>query len=121
MSTLVLTGNDVQKVLNGFRAKDLVEMSRDLFQLVSRKEGIETPQRNVIDTGSQVSLFMPSLISTGSNEGMAIKIVSVPKAGSAGIGATTLVIDPESGLVKGVVNARKLTAIRTAAGTVSLP
>jgi len=114
MATRVLTGTDVQKVVDEFSAEELVEMTSELFQLVSLKNGITTPHRLSIDTGPQVSLFMPSLVQSTS---LAIKIVSVPKTGSAGIGATTLVIDQGSGQVKGIVNARKLTALRTAAGS----
>jgi ornithine cyclodeaminase/alanine dehydrogenase-like protein (mu-crystallin family) len=113
MSTRVLTGADVQKVVDEFRSEDLIEMTSNLFQLVSSKKGIVTPHRLSIDTGPQTSLFMPSLVQS---TGLAIKIVSVPKEGAAGIGATTLVIDQKNGQVKGIVNARKLTALRTAAG-----
>jgi len=114
MATRVLTGSDVQRVVDELQPDKLIKMTRDLFQTVSSRKGITTPHRLSIDTGSQVSLFMPSLVES---TGMAIKIVSVPKRGTAGIGATTLVIDPESGSVKGIVNARKLTALRTAAGS----
>jgi len=48
----------------------------------------------------------------------AIKVVSVPKqSGIYGLPATTLVLDEVTGGVKAVVNARKLTALRNAAGT----
>jgi len=114
MSTRVLTGSDVQKVVAEFDTKDLVEMTSSLFQLVSSRRGITTPHRLSIDTGGQVSLFMPSWIESA---GIAVKVVSVPKEGTSGIAATTLVIDQKTGQVKGIINARKLTALRTAAGS----
>lgn len=57
-------------------------------------------------------LFMPARV----NATTTIKIVSVPKAGAEGLPATTLVMDEKTGRVVGVVNARKLTAVRNAAG-----
>lgn len=50
------------------------------------------------------------------NHRTAIKIVSVPTAGGDGLPGTTLVMDEETGHVRAVVNARKLTALRNAAG-----
>jgi ornithine cyclodeaminase len=116
MSTRVLTGSDVQKVVDELDVQDLIDMTSSLFQLVSSRKGITTPHRLSIDTGSQVSLFMPSWVES---TGVAVKVVSVPKEGTSGIAATTLVIDQNSGQVKGIINARKLTALRTAAGEVT--
>ena len=60
-------------------------------------------------------LFMPSRAADAG--GTAIKIVSVPSGGGAeGLPATTLVMDETTGRVRGVVNARKLTALRNACG-----
>jgi ornithine cyclodeaminase len=57
-------------------------------------------------------LFMPARV-PGTT---AIKIVSVPKGGSDGLPGTTLVLDEVSGKVRAVINARRLTAVRNAAG-----
>ena len=50
--------------------------------------------------------------------GTTIKVVSVPllSGDTRGIPASTLVIDEKTGATKALVNARSLTAIRTAAG-----
>ena len=50
--------------------------------------------------------------------GTTIKVVSVPllPGDTRGIPASTLVIDEKTGATKALVNARSLTAIRTAAG-----
>lgn len=57
-------------------------------------------------------LFMPGRV----NHQTAIKIVSVPKQGGDGLPATTLVMDEKNGNVLAVINARRLTALRNAAG-----
>ncbi|KAF9581915.1 hypothetical protein BGW38_000898 [Lunasporangiospora selenospora] len=59
--------------------------------------------------------FMPSRIDTLTS---AIKIVSIPVTDSKnGLPGVTVVMDNDSGEPKGLVNARLLTAIRTAAGS----
>jgi len=74
--------------------------------------GIQLPLRHVLQSPEQSMLFMPGRV----NSKTAIKIVSVPKAGSEGLPGTTLVMDEKSGRVRAVINARKLTALRNAAG-----
>ncbi|KAH9165874.1 hypothetical protein EDB89DRAFT_2007259 [Lactarius sanguifluus] len=62
-------------------------------------------------------LFMPARIA---DIGTTIKVVSVPllSGDTRGIPASTLVLDEKSGATKALVNARALTALRTAAGSV---
>lgn len=57
-------------------------------------------------------LFMPGRVDSKT----AIKIVSVPTSGGEGLPGTTLIMDEVSGRVRAVVNARRLTAQRNAAG-----
>lgn len=78
------------------------------------------PHRTVVSTPSHSVLFMPSRLSPF---GTAIKVVSVPTAQAPlhirerGLPAATMVIDEDTGEVKAIVNARRLTALRNAAGT----
>jgi ornithine cyclodeaminase/alanine dehydrogenase-like protein (mu-crystallin family) len=60
-------------------------------------------------------LFMPARNADAG--GTACKIVSVPTAGGEdGLPGSTIIMDEESGKVRAVVNARKLTALRNACG-----
>jgi len=61
---------------------------------------------------------MPSRIESIATGTTTIKVVSVPKsAGDGGLPGTTLVMDERTGGVDAVVNARSLTALRTAAAS----
>lgn len=71
------------------------------------------PHRTSIESHHHTTLFMPSRL----KDCTVVKVVSVPKGGGGGgIPATTLVMDESSGAADVVVNARSLTALRTAAG-----
>ncbi|TFK16536.1 NAD(P)-binding protein, partial [Coprinopsis marcescibilis] len=86
----------------------------------------QTPHRTSITMENHTALFMPARLSiqplpgnpgdqTGSTS---IKIVAVPRSrGQSGLPATTVVLDEHTGAVKAIVNARKLTALRNAAGS----
>ena len=60
-------------------------------------------------------LFMPARIS---DLGTTIKVVSVPllSGDTRGIPGSTLILDEKTGATKAILNARSLTALRTAAG-----
>jgi hypothetical protein len=77
---------------------------------------LQLPLRHVLQSPAQSMLFMPGRV----NAQTAIKIVSVPKASSDGLPGTTLVMDEETGRVRAVINARRLTALRNAAGEFAL-
>ena len=96
-----------------------------------RSDGMASPLRTSISTPYFTALFMPAMID---RFGTSVKVVSVPtgkipyqtgktnargnlKAKNDGLPATTLVLDETSGRVKAIVNARSLTALRTAAGS----
>ena len=111
---LVLSSADVDTLLADVSPDELTQLMGSVFKRVSERSGVDMLHRLSIQTKFHNTLFMPSRVDT---YGTAVKIVSVPTSeGSGGIPATTLVMDETSGGVKAVVNARNLTAIRTAAG-----
>jgi len=111
---LVLSSADVDALVAEISPDELTQLMGAVFRRVSEKSGVDMPHRLSIQTKSHNTLFMPSRVDT---YGTAVKIVSVPTSGgSSGLPGTTLVMDEASGGVKAVVNARNLTAIRTAAG-----
>ena len=111
---LVLSSAEVDSLVADISPDELTKLMGAVFRRISEKSGIDMPHRLSIQTKSHNTLFMPSRVDT---YGTAVKVVSVPTSGgSDGIPATTLVMDETSGSVKAVVNARNLTAIRTAAG-----
>ncbi|KAG8851340.1 hypothetical protein FRB96_009405 [Tulasnella sp. 330] len=129
-STLILSAQDVDKLVKEISPKRLIDLMRTVFQTLSASHEqqsppstsplllettIQTPHRASIETPKHTTLFMPSRMSS---QGTAIKIVSVPKAGGGdGLPATTVVIDEATGGIKAIVNARNLTAQRNAAGS----
>jgi len=75
------------------------------------------PPRLSVHSSAYTTLFMPSRIDTVPVT--SIKVVAVPRASSVGgLPATTLVMDETTGSLDAVVNARSLTALRTAAGKI---
>jgi ornithine cyclodeaminase/alanine dehydrogenase-like protein (mu-crystallin family) len=111
---LVLSSADVDALIAEISPDQLSQLMADVFRRVSENSGVDMPHRLSIRTESHNTLFMPSRVDT---YGTTVKVVSVPTSGgSNGLPATTLVMDEASGGVKAVVNARNLTAIRTAAG-----
>lgn len=111
---LVLSSADVKVLVAKVSPDELCQLMAAVFRRVSENSGVDIPHRLSVQTESHNILFMPSRVDT---YGTAVKVVSVPTSGGLnGIPGTTLVIDEASGGVKAVVNARHLTAIRTAAG-----
>ena len=138
MSLLVLSAHDVDTVSASFKPEELQLLIAQVFGRLSYTPaattsaaddgaaGISMPHRTSIYTSNHTVLFMPARIgapdaAAASGEATtgdtAIKVVSVPNRTDArGLPATTLVLDEESGATKAVINARKLTALRNAAG-----
>lgn len=111
---LVLSSADVDTLVADVSPDELTRLMGAVFRRVSEKSGVDMPHRLSVQTKSHNTLFMPSRVD---NYGTTVKIASVPTSGgSGGIPATTLVVDEASGGIKAVVNARNLTALRTAAG-----
>lgn len=114
MSLLVLSSDDVFALSASLSPATLVSLMARVFLQLTTANDVAMPQRNCICTGTCDILTMPARIG---GLGTGIKVVSVPKGqGQQGIPGTTLVLDEETGAVKAVVNARSLTALRTAAG-----
>ena len=134
MSLLVLGGDDVDAITPTFSTDELVELMARVFVTLSRSSStgsnqtstaVAIPHRSIISTTNHRALFMPAHLSvdtpSGSESSTAIKIVSVPTPAAPipvqdrGLQATTIVLDEDTGDVKAIVNARKLTALRNAA------
>jgi len=136
MSLLVLSHDEVDRILFKMRPEDHLLLMAGVFSRFSMstklgadstlKAGISMPPRLSITTEAHTALFMPARIGFPYRTGMksggdtAIKVVCVPeRSGPQGLPSTTLVLDEVTGAVKAVVNSRKLTAVRNAAGTCS--
>lgn len=139
MSLLILSSRDVDAIISTFSPQDLQLLMAQVFALISSedaRERVSMPPRIVIPTLNYTAAFMPAhivdKISAGASPnqqspeqgfvlgGTAVKVVCVPaKSDPRGLPATTLVLDEATGSVKAVVNARKLTALRNAAGSSS--
>ncbi|CCM03049.1 uncharacterized protein FIBRA_05168 [Fibroporia radiculosa] len=125
MSVIILSATNVSTISRSFGPDELTSlMSRVFYSLSQSPSGssaeIQQPSRISISTSNHTALFMPSRISL---MGTAIKVVSVPTLSAPqdvrenGLPASTLVLDERTGAVKALVNARHLTALRNAAGS----
>ncbi|OBZ73270.1 Ketimine reductase mu-crystallin [Grifola frondosa] len=126
MSLLVLSASDVAKVTNRLSPDELMRLMAQVFSRLSSgsedpaQSGIYQPHRITVPTTNHSCLFMPSRMTS---VGTAMKVVSVPTGAASqaikerGLPASTLVLDEETGNVKAIVNARRLTALRNAAGS----
>ncbi|KAK7028334.1 hypothetical protein R3P38DRAFT_2935458 [Favolaschia claudopus] len=144
MSLLCLSATDVAEVTSQFTPSFLQTLMARVFLVLSRGSPAEstTPPRIVFPTQNHTALFMPARIAqenrtmddkNNGNEtepkennhntnilrGTSIKVVCVPTSPSdtRGLPASTLVLNEETGAVKAIVNASKLTALRNAAGS----
>jgi ornithine cyclodeaminase len=115
MSLLVLSGQHVSDISADIPPDDLINLMAGIFARFTLRSGVTSPHRTSIVNPRHNVLFMPSRVE---GSGTAIKIVSVSRSSDddRGLPASTLVIDEDSGRVKAIVNARKLTALRNAAG-----
>ncbi|KAF9937195.1 hypothetical protein BGZ65_001719 [Modicella reniformis] len=78
----------------------------------------QMPLRSSLYMDYHTALIMPARINTSTSAVSAVKIVSIPKKDSKnGLPGVTVVMDNETGEPRGLVNARLLTAIRTAAAS----
>jgi ornithine cyclodeaminase/alanine dehydrogenase-like protein (mu-crystallin family) len=118
----ILTGSQVDKIISKLDLEAALTSQAQVFKAFSAQKGsdnaasppIQTPLRSKITSSSATSLFMPSRVAA--IDTTACKIVSIPQGGSQdGLPGTTVVLDSE-GNTRGIVNARKLTALRNAAG-----
>ncbi|KIK70506.1 hypothetical protein GYMLUDRAFT_148213 [Collybiopsis luxurians FD-317 M1] len=125
MSLRVLTSADVNHITSKLDPDLLQSIMEDVFALISSDSlpKHNTPHRISIPMENHTGLFMPARISTTARGALpdctAIKVVSVPSSSddTRGLPASTLVLDNVTGVVKAIVNARSLTALRNAAGS----
>ena len=122
-SLLVLSAADVKRVATSFTSDSLMDVMANAFVQLTNRKGVKSPQRIVIDNDATrlFTLFMPTHAEWF---GTAIKVVSLPSSTSTGrkigLSASTLVLDEETGAVKAILNAKYLTSLRTAAGTLAI-
>jgi ornithine cyclodeaminase/alanine dehydrogenase-like protein (mu-crystallin family) len=118
MSLLVLTYSDVHELTSLLSPSELIHLSASTFSQFSNGTH-DNPARTSITVPSYTTLIMPAR----SLDTTAVKLVSVPTSpnDTHGLPASTIVLDSNTGTAKAIVNARSLTALRTAAGCVSLP
>lgn len=110
----VLSAVDVREVTSQMGVDVILDVVFDALRAAAGK-AVEMPHRTSIESTRHTTLFMPSRL----GESTVIKIASVAKGASdGGLPATTVVMDEKTGVVDAVVNARSLTALRTAAGSV---
>ncbi|KAF9964069.1 hypothetical protein BGZ70_006983 [Mortierella alpina] len=113
-SVRVLSLDQVATILSGLDSEELLTSQAKAFQAYSANE-TQTPHRSTLQTPAHATLIMPSRIDSQTS---VIKVVSVPKTDSKnGLPGVTLVMDNSTGEPRGLVNARLLTALRTAAGS----
>jgi len=114
-SLTVITASDVHQVISQLDLELALESQQKVFTAFSANNGpddIQVPHRSTLTTSTQSTLVMPSR----AGGLLGCKFVGVPKEGSDGLSGTTVVLDSETGKVKGLVNARRLTALRNACG-----
>ncbi|KAJ8091780.1 hypothetical protein PM082_021015 [Marasmius tenuissimus] len=121
-SLLVLSARDVERVTSDFSPGHLQLLMAEVFAVASTPSNESSsplsfmPHRITIPTAYHKALFMPARINT---IGSTMKVVSVPSRSddAGGLPASTIVLDNASGAVKAIVNARNLTALRNAGGS----
>ncbi|KAF8933020.1 hypothetical protein EDD21DRAFT_415139 [Dissophora ornata] len=113
-SIRVVSLEQVATILDGINFEDILTSQAKAFHAYSANE-TQTPQRPTLQTSYHSTLIMPARIDSLTS---VVKIVSVPKQDSKnGLPGVTIVMDNETGEPRGLVNARLLTAVRTAAGS----
>ena len=113
-SLRILTADDVSQVTSQLSISQVVQAVWTSLSGFSHGQ-YECPARLTTCHANYTSLHMPSTSSLGTVE----KIVSVPSRKSdGGLPASVVVLHEETGKIKCLMNASRLTAIRTAAGSV---
>lgn len=113
---LLLSGKDVDEILNEISIDDLIKNQTKVFSTYSSTESKwESPIRTTINSSTFTHLFMPSR----NEDQVTIKCVAVPNSGSGGLPATGLQFDSLRGQTRVIINVAQLTGVRTAAGCLS--
>ena len=129
---LVLSASDVAQITASFSPTELQCFMAQVFlsltrqrrslehEAASSRSETQLPHRTTISMRNHKALWMPARFCPASDPGNAstsMKIVCVPQGGRGeGLPASIIVLDEDTGSVKAVVNATKLTALRNAAG-----
>jgi len=96
--------------------RQAIDAMRSAFGQLSAGQA-EVPLRGRVGTGKGVSLLMPAYMKQTAELG--VKIISIydgnPQRGLPTVTATVLVLDPETGLPRALMDGSSLTAIRTGA------
>jgi len=121
MSLQVLSASDVDKITQTFSPSELSTLMAHVFSHLSSASNSFLPHRTTIPTSRHTALFMPARIAHATPPlltGTTIKVVCVPTSptDTRGLPSSTLILDENTGAAKAIVNARTLTALRTAAG-----
>ncbi|KAG0353624.1 hypothetical protein BGZ54_002158 [Gamsiella multidivaricata] len=110
----IVSLEQVASILNGIDLEEILTSQGKAFHSYSINE-TQTPQRPTLQTPYHSTLIMPARIDSLTS---VVKLVSVPKQDSNnGLPGVTIVLDNLTGEPRGLVNARLLTAIRTAASS----
>lgn len=111
----ILSSAQVDNVLAHFTVHDYLDLSRKALEALSYGQAM-CPPRHVIEHKQYTSLHMPSQLKGV----IAEKIVGVPhKSSPAGLDASIIILDQVSGAVECIMNAKRLTAIRTASASLA--
>lgn len=112
---LLLTKEDIQAV---FSMKDAIEADKEALRANSEGKASVPLRTNISVTDQNKSLYMPAYVGTD-HGALGVKIVSVypdnPQKGLPSVPATMIVLDPETGVVSGLLEGTYLTQLRTGA------
>ena len=113
-TVLMLGPGDVRRALS---MSDAVEAMRTAFSALAEGR-VQAPLRSAIASGDGTTLVMPGAIN-GPETGVAVKVVSVfprnKELDLPAIHGLVLVVEPETGRPRAILDGGALTAIRTAA------
>ena len=113
MNLLILNAEEVTASMD---VKDVIEADKEAMALYSKGES-NIPLRSNLDVkdAEGQALFMPGLVEGA--KALGAKIISVypknPAKGLPAVPATMVVMDTETGLVKGIMDGTELTRMRT--------
>lgn len=116
---LILNSDDVRQALP---MRDAIEAMKRAYASLSDGRAVAPLRTRLpIQPHEGLSLFMPAYVQTGTDEALAVKIVSLfpqnPQRGLAYIQAAVLVLEADTGRALALLEGSSLTAIRTGAGS----
>lgn len=120
MSLRILSAANVEHLVANLALNELLSHTAKLFHQLSHESEpfISNPIRSTATMSNHTLLMMPAHVN---NLGTSVKLIAVPSSTveerRPGLAATTVYFDSSSGVPKCILNARHLTALRTAAGS----